>query len=543
MTDINISTPDIIVLAVYIVLIVSWGLINSSRKSAEGYFLGGRSMKWPVVGVSMFAMMVSSSAIIGWAGDAYSTGISVFNYGLSGGVFVLIFFLIFILPFYLKSKVYTMPEFLEKRYDSRSRYYLSFVTLIQYIFADASITLYAGALMLQNVFPELEIWKLVWIIALIAASYTILGGLSSVMMADLIQAGILIFGAAIVTYFAFDKAGGWSEVMSSIDKNMISLIRPADDPSVPWPALIITLPMLGFFFWCTSQAMVQRTLSSKDINHARWGNLFSTVLMFSSFFFMILPGIAGKIIYPNLEKADMIFPTLVFDLLPKGLIGLLLAALLAAMASTLSAILNSASTLFTMDFANKIFPNMSSKRQVLVGRLSGLVIICIASLWAPQVGKFDSIIKYFQEVLTYLSPPIVAVFLLGIFWKRTTASGAFTGLITGFLTALSLMLIKNIDPGTGNKLLGFLANTFAFLRDWNFLYIGPILLGFSVIIIITVSSITKQAEESKVINLIWTKKLVNEETIALKGIPWYKNFRVLSVIVILLTLLFMFIWR
>lgn len=527
MDNINLETIDFIVLIGYAVIIILWGLKNASKKNAEGYFLGGRKMTWPIIGVSMFAMMVSSSAIVGWAGDAYSTGISVFNYGLSGGVFVLIFFLIFVLPFYLSSKVYTTPEFLEKRFDSRSRYYLSFTTLIAYIFADAAITLYAGALMLKMVFPSMEVWQLIWVIAIISASYTILGGLSSVMMADLLQAGILLIGAATVTIFAFDKAGGWSEVMTSVGPSMLSLVRPVDDPSVPWPALFISLPMLGFYFWGTSQAMVQRTLSAKNLEHARWGNLFSTVLVFSSFFFMILPGIAGRVIYPELEQADMIFPTMVFDLLPNGLIGLVVAALLAAMASTLSAILNSASTLFTMDFASQFTKKIDSKKQVQIGRVSGIIIICLSALWAPQVEKAGSIIKYFQEVLSYLAPPVVGVFVLGLFWKRANAQGAFVSLVCGFVMAISLLLFKA-------------QTSFA---DWHFLYVGPILLAISMSILVLVSLLTPPEKEEKIKDLVWNKSLIEQETRALKNTLWYQNFRWLSFIVLVGTLLFIFLWK
>lgn len=527
MEEAQLNTFDLIVLVVYVLIVLSWGLKNAAKKSAEGYFLGGRNMTWPVIGVSMFAMMVSGSAIIGWSGDAFSTGISVFNYGLSGGVFVLIFFLIFVLPFYLSSGVYTTPEFLERRFDKRSKYYLSFITLVAYILGDAAITLYAGALMMSLVAPGLEVWQMIWIIALLSASYTIFGGLSSVMMVDLIQAFILLVGAVIVTIFAFEEAGGWSHVMSVVDRSLLSLVRPINDESVPWPALVLSLPILGFYFWCTSQAMVQRTLSAKNEDHARLGNLFSTVLMFSSFFFMILPGIAGKVLYPDLEQADMIFPTLMFELLPHGLIGLVMAALLAAITSTLSAILNSASTLFTMDFARIFIKNMDSKKQVKVGRVSGLVIICLAALWAPQIAKAGSIIKYFQEVLSYLAPPIVAVFILGLFWKRGNAQGAFSALAGGLVAALLMLLFKPLSP----------------IADWHFLYVAPLLLLLAIFIFVLISLATPEPGLNKTDGLVWSVSLIKLETERLQSFPWYKNYRYLSLIVIGATILFIYYWR
>ncbi len=292
--EFNLSRIDLIIVVVYFVGIITWGLIHSSRKSAEDYFLGGREMKWPLVGLSMFAMVVSSSALVGWAGDAYSTGISVFNYAISGAIIVIIFTLVFFLPFYIKNNIYTLPEFLEGRYDVKSRYYFSGLSIISYTFLDASITLYAGALMLKMIFPGMEIWQLVIGLAIIAASYTIIGGLSSVMWADMLQAALLIIGSCVLTISAFRSAGGWSSIMEQMPEGMLNLIRPAKDPSVPWPALIFSLPLLGFYFWGISQTMVQRTLSAKNLNHGRWGNLFAAGLNFVIFFVMVLPGIAGR---------------------------------------------------------------------------------------------------------------------------------------------------------------------------------------------------------------------------------------------------------
>jgi SSS family solute:Na+ symporter len=525
--DFNLSGIDVAIVVVYFVGIVTWGLIHSARKSAEDYFLGGRGMKWPFVGLSMFAMVVSSSALVGWAGDAYSTGISVFNYATSGAIFVLVFVLVFFLPFYLKNKIYTLPEFLEGRYDRRSRLYFSGLSIVGYTFLDASVTLYAGALMLKMIFPGTELWLLVICLAAVAASYTIIGGLTSVMYADLLQSSFLLIGSVVLTITAFSSAGGWSSVMDNTPDDLLSLIRPLDDPSVPWPTLIISLPLLGFYFWGISQAMVQRTLSAKSINHGRWGNLFAAFLNFAIFFVMILPGIAGRSIFPDLEKADMIYPKLVFELLPKGLIGLVLAGLIAAMASTLSSILNSASTLFTMDIMSGIRPNMSSKQKVVIGNIAGLVIITISALWAPQIAKFDSMVKYFQELLSYLTPPIVATFVLGVFWKRATRHGAFAGLMSGFLIAAILLILNDHSP----------------LRHIHFLYVAPVVFACSTLVIVITSLLTEPEEEEKISRYTWTVKLFREETLELRGTPWYQNFRIISIILVVITIIFMIYWR
>lgn len=525
--EFNLSRIDLIIVVVYFVGVVIWGLVHSSRKSAEDYFLGGRGMKWPLVGLSMFAMVVSSSALVGWAGDAYSTGISVFNYAISGAIIVIIFTLVFFLPFYIKNNIYTLPEFLEGRFDVKSRYYFSGLSIISYTFLDASITLYAGALMLKMIFPSLEIWQLVILLAVIAASYTIIGGLSSVMWADMLQATVLIIGSCVLTVIVFKSAGGWSAVMESVPSDMLSLVRPAKDPSVPWPALIFSLPLLGFYFWGISQTMVQRTLSAKNLNHGRWGNLFAAGLNFVIFFVMVLPGVAGRQVFPDLENANMIYPTMVFELLPVGLIGLVLAGFLAAMTSTLSAILNSASTLFTMDFALKINPSLSGKKKVLVGNIAGLVIVAVAALWAPNVAKYDSIVKYFQELLSYMTPPIVTIFVLGLFWKRANSKGAFAGLVTGFLMAAFFIFFKDISP----------------LKNIHFLYAAPIVFSITSLVVIVVSLLTPAEMDEKRLKYVWTRKIFKEETLELKGVPWYKNFRVLSVILLVITLIFFIIWR
>lgn len=525
--EFNLSRIDLIIVIVYFVGIIIWGLIHSSRKSAEDYFLGGRGMKWPLVGLSMFAMVVSSSALVGWAGDAYSTGISVFNYAISGAIIVIIFTLVFFLPFYIKNNIYTLPEFLEGRYDVKSRYYFSGLSIISYTFLDASITLYAGALMLKMIFPGMEIWQLVIGLAIIAASYTIIGGLSSVMWADMLQALLLITGSCVLTISAFKSAGGWNSIVEGLPEGMLSLVRPSRDPSVPWPALIFSLPLLGFYFWGISQTMVQRTLSAKNLNHGRWGNLFAAGLNFVIFFVMVLPGIAGRAVFPELDNANMIYPMLVFKLLPVGLIGLVLAGFLAALTSTLSAILNSASTLFTMDIALKINPNLSGKRKVLVGNIAGLVIVAVAALWAPNVGKYDSIVKYFQELLSYMTPPIVTIFILGLFWKRANSRGAFAGLVCGFLMAAFFIFFKDISP----------------LRNIHFLYAAPIVFSITALVVILVSLLTPAEVDENRLKYVWTRRIFKEETIELQGIPWYKNFRILSIILLVITLIFFIIWR
>jgi SSS family solute:Na+ symporter len=530
MPNVNLHTIDFIVMAIYVVVLIAWGLYHSKRQNAEDYFLGGRGMAWWLVGLSMFSTVVSSSSLVGWSGDCYSTGISVFNYGISAAIIPIIFVLIFFLPFYLRNKVYTLPEFLEGRFDARSRYYLCTIALLSYTFIDSAVTLYAGSLMIQMIFPSVDLRLLIWGLAIVAASYTLVGGLSAVMFADVLQAAILFIGSVVLTCISFDKAGGWSAVMHAVPAGHTSLIRPVNDPSVPWPALLITLPLLGFYYWGTSQAMVQRTLSAKNINHGRWGNLFAAALNFVIFFVMVLPGLSGRVLFPHLDKPDQVYPKLVFEVLPPGLVGLVVTGFLAALTAALASTLNSAATIFTMDVGRKIKPDMTSKQQVLVGNIAGLVIICVAALWAPQIQKFDSVVKYFQELLSFVVPPVVAVFVLGLFWKRASGTGAFAGLMSGLGIAILLALDRKVFHATP-------------LADMNFLYVAPIIFVLSGIIIVLVSQLTAPPSEAKVASYVWKSSAFAEESAELAALPWYQNYRYLSVLLLVVTAIFVFIWR
>lgn len=526
MPIINLAPLDFVLMAVYLIAIIAWGVRHSRRQSAEGYFLGGRSMTWPIIGFSMMAMCVSSSSLVGWSADAYDTGIAVFNYGLAGAIIPILFCVVFFLPFYLRNRIFTLPEFLEGRFDARSRYFLSLVTIIGYTFADAAITLYAGGLMIQKVFPGLSLAQVIWALAIIAASYTLIGGLSAVMWVDLIQAGVLILGSAVLTFVAFGKAGGWGAVMDAAPEGHLHLVRPIGDPSVPWPALLITLPLLGFYFWGLSQAMVQRTLSAKNIDHGRWGNLLAAGLNFVVFFVMVLPGLAGRVLYPDLAHANEIYPTMVFDLLPSGVTGLVVIGFLAAMVSTLSAILNSAQTLVTMDIVGKLKPDLGGKQLVLVGNAAGLVIVVVAALWAPQIQRFGSVVKYFQELLSYIAPPVVAVFLLGLFWKRATATAAIAALLSGLGLSVALILFLDHTP----------------LANWHFLYRAPLLFAISAGILVIVSLFTSPPGPDAIERFVWRPAIFRQETAELAGVAWYRNHRILTLCLLAVSAIFFLIW-
>ncbi|MEN1680958.1 MAG: sodium/solute symporter [Planctomycetota bacterium] len=527
MPTVNLQPLDFLLMAAYVVAVVGWGLWHAKRQNAEGYFLGGRQMPWPVIGLSMIAMCVSSSSLVGWSADAYDTGIAVFNYGMAGAIVPIVFFVVFFLPFYLRNNIFTLPEFLEGRYDGRSRFYLSVVTVLGYTFADAAVTLYAGALMLQLVVPSVGLAPLVWAIAVVAASYTLIGGLSSVMWVDIVQAIVLLGGSTALTVIAFSEAGGWGAVMSQVPEGHLHLLRPADDASVPWPTLIITLPMLGFYFWGLSQAMVQRTLSAKSIDHGRWGSLLAAALNFLVFFVMVLPGLAGRVLYPELETPNQVYPKMVFELLPVGVTGVVVVGFLAAMVSTLSSILNSAQTLVTMDLVNKLRPGLSSQQLVRVGNVAGIAIIAVAALWAPQIQSFGSVIKYFQQLLSYMAPPIVAVFVLGLFWRKATATAAFSALLAGLAVAVTLLLVKQHTP----------------LAEMHFLYVAPLLFATSVAFLVVVSYVTNPPTAEAVERFVWRPAYFAAESEQLVGVSPFKNYRILSAALLAFSAAFFILWR
>lgn len=524
----HLSMLDVWILALYAIMMIVLGVVASKdTKGAKDYFLAGRSMNWFMIGFALFASNISSTTLVGLAGDAYSTGISVYNYEWMAGV-VLVFFSIFILPMVLRSQVYTMPEYLERRFDRRARTMFAWLTLFLNIVVDTAASLYAGSLLLEFVFPQMESWQLIAILAILTGVYTVLGGLSAVMITEVVQAFILLFGSALITVFALDKIdGGWATVLAVTPPEKLSLIRPLNDPGVPWLGLITGVPLLGFYFWCTNQFMAQRMLAAKSLAHARGGALLAGLLKLPVLFIMVLPGTMAILLYPKLDRPDLVFPALMFDLLPSGILGLALAGFIAALMSSIASTLNSASTLITMDFIRPARPNLQDAQLTQIGRIATLVFMVLAVFWAPQIGRFESLFKYLQQILSYTVGPVVALFLLGSFWRRANAAGAFWALTLGFIGGGVLMGLNAVLPGLAAgapenaALQGLNA---AIGLQLHFLYIGPILFVFSSIVLIVVSLATAPAPAEQIDAFIWTPKLYREETAAMTG-AWWKDYR------------------
>lgn len=489
MFSVNLATVDLLIIGAYLVAMMALGLVLArGNRNQEDFFLAGRSMSWPFVGFSLFATNFSSSGLVGYAGDAYATGISVYNYEWMGAI-ILIVFALFILPSLLRSRVYTLPEFLELRYGRAARLYLALLSLFLAVVVGAASMLYAGSLVLGMAFPGVSQGALIMGLAVVTGIYAISGGLRAVMITDLVQ-GILLLGASVlITLAAMEAAGGWQAVMAAAPPEKLSLIRPADDPGVPWTGLLTGLPLLGLYYWTTNQTVVQRALAAKSIEHGQWGALFCAFLKLFPLFIMVLPGTAALILYPDLPRADLVYPTLMFDLLPVGLLGLALAGFLAALMSSLDSNLSSSATLVTMDFVALRWPSLSGRALLRVGRVSGVFLLLLAILWAPQIARFESLYKYFQMVMSYAAGPVVVLFLAGIFWPRANRAGALATIVTGLAGAAIIFLAREV---TG-------------LIDWHFLAVGPAVFALCAVAMLAGSLASPPPDRAAIEPLLFTR--------------------------------------
>jgi len=554
MTEFTLAPLDIVMVAIYVVFIIAIGFYFARRtKSETDYFLAGRSLTWWLIGFSLLASNLSSSSLMGMASEAYSRGIAVYNYEWMAGI-ILVIFALFFLPFYLKTRIFTMPEFLEKRFDERSRYWFSGITILGNIIIDVAAALYAGALVIEIIYPGTPMWLSVSALALLAGLYTVAGGLAAVVYTDAIQAVLLLIGSTLISVIAFTKLGGmeagmgaWDIVTRDTPPEMLSVIRPIDDPVMPWPGLLTGVFLLGFYFWTNNQFMAQRVLGAKSVDHGRWGAIFAGFLKLPIIFIMVLPGTFARTLYPGLENPDLAFPTMMFDLLPVGVRGLIMVALVAAIMSSVDSTLNSASTLVTMDFVKKLRPNADKKTLLWTGRITTFIFMVFAAAWAPQVVKFPSIWQYLQQVLAYLAPPVVACFVFGVFWWRSNRHGAFWGLVGGHLVALGSFIASELNGAFILQSGPLNAEQMALVAEGtpvlHFLYLPPILFSISALIIIVVSLATEAPKEEQYGELTMSRKFLAAQTKELEGVVWYKNYRILSAILLVATAVFVFMFR
>jgi solute:Na+ symporter, SSS family len=523
----NLTPLDWAVIGIYVVGLVVLGVLMTRLKvSPADYFLASRASRWPVIGLALFASNMSSTALVGLSGGAYAMGISVYNYEWTANI-ILVFFCVFLLPFIIRSQTYTMPEFLERRYDPRLRLQFAILTLFLNLFVDSAGVLYSGSLVCQLIFPGVPLWMIAAMLGSAAGLYTILGGLRAVIYTEAVQAIVLIAGALMICLAAFARAGGWHTVMSQITPASLSLIRPIGDPGVPWPGLLFGIPILGFYYWCTNQSIVQRMLSAQNIDHARWGALFAGLLKLPVLFLIVMPGICALQIFPKLPRADMVYPNLILRLLPPGLVGLLVAGFIAATMVSIASMLNSASTLLTMDIVRPLMAHLNDSRVVRIGRFSTAMLLILAVVWAPQLQHFPSLWQYLQGVLAYAVPPVVAVFLVGMFWRGANANGAVAAMLIGSIGGLTAFIVNGVIGWT----------------HFHFLYVAPILTLIDAAILIVVSIAKPIPLSTTSADTMWKPQFGRAEQIRLRLIPRWMDYRLQGVLLIALTGVIVLVFR
>lgn len=454
---VELHSLDLVVIGAYFIVVfgIAWWASQRDKhsgKESSDYFLAGRNSGWFVIGASIFASNIGSEHLIGLAGSGFSDGLPVAQFEIVAGFILLLLGWVFV-PFYLRSGVYTMPEFLERRYSESARMYLSVISVIAYVLTKISVTIYAGGVVFEAI--GMNFWIGVVLLVISTGIYTVFGGLKAVVYTDMIQMFVLVGGGVAVSVTGLYMLGGFEEMISVVNQkaadnngeSFFDLWRSVDDPNYPWTGVVFGAPILGVWYWCTDQFIVQRVLSAKDIQNARKGTIFAGFLKLLPLFIFVFPGvIAFALVQKGLITVDApnnTLPALVRDVLPVGLKGLMIAGIFAALMSSLSSVFNSCSTLITWDLYRKFNPQASERKLVVVGQISTIILVILGLAWIPFMGLFsDQLFLYLQSVQSYIAPPIASVFLLGIFYKRINSQGAMAALITGFFLGLFMFALQ-----------------------------------------------------------------------------------------------------
>ena len=497
----NFALLDWAVVVVYFIVVfvvavwASWKERKGSESSAD-YFLAGRDAGWFLVGGSLFASNIGSEHLVGLAGTGAASGVAVAQFEILAAFMLLLLGWVFV-PFYLRSGVFTMPEFLERRYSPGARWYLAVISIVAYVLTKISVTIAAGGIVFEALMG-IDFWTGALVVVVATGIYTIFGGLRAVLYTDLMQMFVLIGGSVAVTWIGLEAIGGWSELTRQVGPGFLDMWKPSDDPNFPWTGILFGAPILGIWYWCTDQFIVQRVLAAKSITDARKGTLFAGFLKLLPLFIFVLPGVIAYALAQRgaltLSTPDAALPSLVGQLLPIGVRGLVVAGLLAALMSSLSSVFNSTSTLITWDVYRKLHPGASERRLVLVGQAATAVLVGFGLLWIPLMQLISGqLYTYLQSVQGYISPPIAAVFLLGIMWRRVNARGANAALIVGgVLGALRLVAELNKSSLSG-WMYGF--------ADINFLHFAIILFVISVAVLVLVSLSAPAPSDEKLAGL------------------------------------------
>lgn len=534
----TLETLDWIAISIYfaILLGIAIWVIKKKENNTEDYFLAGKNVGWFVVGASIFASNIGSEHVVGLAGAGASNKLPMLIYEIQAWV-VLILGWVF-LPFYQRAGVFTMPEFLEKRFDERSRWILSIFSIAAYVLTKISVTIYAGGVVVSALLG-IDFWTGAIATVLLTGLYTVLGGMRAVVYTETLQAIVLIIGAAALTFIGLDQVGGWESMKATVGPEYLNMWRPASDPDFPWPTLFISSTIVGIWYWCTDQYIVQRTLTAKNIKEGRRGTIFGALMKLLPVFLFLIPGIIALTLKMrgelNWNTPDEAFPVLMSNLLPAGLRGLVAAGLLAALMSSLASVFNSVSTLFTIDIYKKLKPNAPEDKLVRTGQIATIVVVIIGIIWIPIMSNISGVLyEYLQSVQTYIAPPIAAVFIMGIFHKRINAQGAFITLITGLVIGFSRIFLEILsDSLTPGSLLHTIATI-------NYLTFGAWFFLFCVLLIIIVSLTSSPPLESKIRNLTFQTISEQEKEVSKSAYNWIDIFISLIVVIIVVCVMFWF---
>ncbi len=540
---------DWIVLGSFCLALVAFIVFSmrSKNKTSTDYFLAGRDATWIAIGASIFASNIGSEHLVGLAGAGASSGMAMAHWEMHGWLILLLGWLF--VPFYARSGVFTMPEFLEKRYNKESRSVLSIISLVSYVLTKVAVTVYAGGVVFKDVFGIESVWGIdfFWISAIglvvLTGIYTVLGGMKAVLWTSVLQTPILLAGSIAVLVAGLIKVGGWDELMhicravpvNEYGDTMTQLIRSPKDAVYPWTGVLLGSAIIGFWYWCTDQYIVQRVLSGRDQTQARRGTIFGAYLKLTPVFIFLIPGMIAYALNQqgviHLTSSDSAFSTLVKELLPMGFKGLVVGGILAALMSSLASLFNSSATLFTIDFYQKYKPKAPESELVRVGRIATVVVVILGILWIPVMKGIGKVLyAYLQDVQSLLAPGIAAAFLLGVVSKKTTPAAGLTGLLTGFtigMLRLGFTIFKGHVPD------GVLYDVFV---GTNWLHYEIINFAIVILVMIIVSAFTKRMDETRIVGLYMGSATAEQK--AITRASWNVWDVVLSAIVIAVIITF-----
>jgi SSS family solute:Na+ symporter len=499
MNAIAFADLDWAIVALYFAIIFGvaiWSKWGERNDTSADYFLAGKNVGWFVIGASVFASNIGSEHLVGLAGSGAAGGVAVAQFEILAGFLLLLLGWLFV-PFYLASGVFTMPEFLEKRYSGGARSYLAVISIVGYVLTKISVTIAAGGIVFETLMG-IDFWTGAVIVVIATGAYTLWGGLRAVLYTDMVQMFVLIGGAIAVTGLGLNAVGGWGALKTAAGAGYFSLWKPMSHPDFPWTGILFGAPILAVWYWCTDQFIGQRVLSARNIDNARRGTIFAAYLKQLPLFIFVLPGIVAFALARSgglvLETPDQALSALVGALLPAGLRGLVAAGLLAALMSSLSSVFNSCATLFTIDIYQRLHPGISERGLVHIGRVAVVVMVALGLAWIPLMTLVSGqLFTYIQSVQAYIAPPIAAVFLAGVLWSRANAAGAMASLLTGFVLGIGRLVLEINKAVLSGPLLR--------LVEINFLHFATLLFSISLLVLIVVSMASARPAPEKTAGL------------------------------------------